>query len=209
MPRRLDGPVLACDLDETLVRVNTFPLFVRFTGRQLLAQRDYPALVRLALAVAARRLFGGSHVRFKAEVHALGRRLDGAAVDTWATGVFRAHVNADVLQRVAEWRGHTVLVTAAPRIYAERIGALADVTLVQASDFGDAGYDENVHARKARRLQDVLTDRLDCAITDDVRLDGPLLEMAGRPLVVDSNGTIQDLGAPGGGARPESPSALP
>jgi hypothetical protein len=191
-----DVPVLACDLDETLLRVNTFPAFVRFAFRQTLAQRDVVGLVRLACAVMRRKLLRGSHVAFKARVHGVGQRLAPVAVAAWANSMVESHLNADVHDLVVNWQGDTVLVTAAPGVYAELIGGVAGFTLVQASDHRAGTYVENVHARKADRLREVLVNPLQCAITDDPLLDGPLLAMASNPLVVDGAGTVQPYAGP-------------
>lgn len=196
MPSGPERAVLACDLDETLLRVNTFPLFVGFALRQLLVQRDTVGWMRLVVAVARRKLLGGSHVSFKAAVHGAGRRLGSASVCAWAHQVFRTHVNGEVLARVQAWPGDTVLVTAAPSVYADLIGTLAGFTLVQASDYLDGDYVENVHVRKAQRLKDALTGPLGCAITDDVRLDGPLLMLAAEPLLVDRSGAVHAFVSP-------------
>lgn len=195
----LSGPevaVLACDLDETLLRVNTFPAFVRFALRQSLAQRDLVASARLVRAIARRKLLRGSHVAFKATVHGVGERLPPEAVAAWAKDMVVSHVNADVHRRVTSWQGDTVLVTAAPSVYADLIGALAGFTLVQASERHAGQYVENVHARKAERLKEVLTGPLHCAITDDPRLDGPLLALATAPLLVDGGGVVRPYAGP-------------
>ncbi|RBY84513.1 haloacid dehalogenase-like hydrolase [Blastococcus sp. TF02A-30] len=189
-------PVLACDLDETLLRVNTFPAFVRFALRQSLVERDVVAWTTLVSAVIKRKLLRGSHVAFKATVHGVGRRLALTAVAEWADGMVQSHLNADVHRLVRSWRGDTVLVTAAPSIYADLIGAQVGFTLVQASDHRAGEYVENVHARKADCLKQVLTGPLQCAITDDPRLDGPLLALAVEPLIVDEAGAVNPYVGP-------------
>ena len=184
------APVLACDLDETLLRVNTFPLFVRWCAGELARRRDAVGIVRLAAAVVRRRVLRGSHRAFKQAVHRAGDRLDPASVHRWAQGVVQAELNDAVADKVRSWAGGTVLVTAAPGVYAEAIGALTGFDLVQASGHREGGYVENAREAKAARLAGVLTAPLQCAITDDPVIDAPLLAMASEPLLVGADGAL-------------------
>jgi phosphoserine phosphatase len=93
---------------------------------------------------------------------------------------------------VRGWKGPTVLVTAAPSVYADVIGSLAGFTSVQGSGYSDDGYVENVHEHKVRRLQPVLENGLDCGISDDVVLDGPLLALAATAFVVGPRGELSE-----------------
>ncbi|MGY5882437.1 haloacid dehalogenase-like hydrolase [Modestobacter lacusdianchii] len=191
--RPLEEPVLAVDLDGTLLRGNTFPGFVRLTYRRLVADRRVVPLARLGGAVVRRKLFRGPHVDFKAAVHRAGRLVDVADVEAWIDDLLAHRVHEEVADLVATWPGNTILVTAAPSVYADRIADRFGFTCVQASDYVGDTYVENVHENKAVRLQAVLSGDLDCAVTDDVVIDGPLLRMAARPLVVDPLGSLHPL----------------
>lgn len=192
-PRRLDEPVLAVDLDGTLLRGNTFPAFVRLTYRRLLAGRQAVPLARLAGAVLRRKLLRGPHVDFKAAVHRAGRRVAVADVEAWIDELVAHRTHHEVAELVASWPGSTILVTAAPSVYADRIADRFGFTAVHASDYVGDDYLENVHENKATRLRTALSGELDCAVTDDVVIDGPLLRMATRPLVVDADGAVHPL----------------
>lgn len=185
-----DDAVLACDLDGTLIGVNTFPVFVRFALLQLARQGELRALARLVLALASRKLLRTSHLGFKEEVHRAGLLLHEGAVEGWARALLASAVHADVEQLVTRWPGQTVLCTAAPSCYAEALGGVAGFDSVQSSGWRASLYVENVHEAKAQRFASELGRPLACAVTDDVELDGPLLALATRGLVVDGAGRI-------------------
>lgn len=189
----LEAPVLAVDLDGTLLGINTFPAFVRFTVRRLVAQREVLVLGRLVGALLRRKLLRGRHVHFKAAVHRAGGRLEPVAVASWAAGVVAEHTHQAVAEMVRSWRGDTVLVTAAPSVYADVIARSFPFTDVHASEFVGRDYVENIHAAKAERLRGVLAGALDAAVTDDVDIDGPLLDLATLRYVVDASGTVRSL----------------
>ncbi|WP_346621272.1 HAD family hydrolase [Blastococcus montanus] len=193
-PHRLERPVLAVDLDGTLLRSNTFPSFVRMALRRSVVRGRLVSAARLVSALVARKVFRGPHERLKATVHRVGERLHPADIDAWVSRVHAADLNPEVARLVAEWRGPTVLATSAPALYADLFGELSGFTTVQGSEFVDGrGYVENVHAAKAERLQAVLGSPLDCAITDDLVVDGPLLALAARRLVVEPSGVVREL----------------
>ncbi|MCZ2803679.1 hypothetical protein O2W18_01010 [Modestobacter sp. VKM Ac-2983] len=192
--RELCGAVLACDLDGTYCRVNTFPRFVSFALRRLAQQRDLSALVRLGWAIGRRKVFRGSHLRFKAAVHDAGQRIEPSALRSWAADLLQSAPHDAVVDLVDGWGGPTLLVTAAPAVYADVLGELAGFTEVQGSDYDASGrYVENVHENKAARLRASLSGPLDSAITDDTVVDGPLLALAVRPLVVGPDGRVADF----------------
>jgi phosphoserine phosphatase len=191
MPRpSADEAVLACDLDGTLVRVNTFPSFVRFALLQLARQRDVVGACRLGWALVSRKLLRTSHLRLKEEVHRAGLRLGERQVEHWARALLASEAHPDVQRLLAEWRGRLILCTAAPSCYAEVLGAVAGFGSVQGSGWVAATYVENVHEAKATRLAHELGAPLACAVTDDVHLDGPLLALAAQGLVVDAQGRL-------------------
>jgi hypothetical protein len=191
MPRPCaDGDVLACDLDGTLVRVNTFPRFVRFALLQLARQLDVVGAGRLAWAVVSRKLLRTPHLRFKEQVHRAGLRVGERQVEHWARALLAAEAHPEVQRLLAGWHGQRILCTAAPSCYAEVLGAVAGFGSVQGSGWVAATYVENVHEAKAARLADGLDRPLACAVTDDVHLDGPLLGLAKQALVVDREGRL-------------------
>lgn len=200
----VDEGVLACDLDGTLVRVNTFPRFVRFALVQLARQGDLLGVARLGWALVARKALRRPHLRFKEDVHRAGLRLEERSVDRWARDLLTAHVHPDVERLVAQWRGRTVLCTAAPSCYAEVLGNAAGFDLVQGSGWMSRQYVENVHEAKADRLRTAVRTPVSWAVTDDVHLDGPLLALSDRGLVVDRHGRLSAWPA----AQGPSPAAV-
>jgi phosphoserine phosphatase len=191
MPRPCaDEAVLACDLDGTLIRVNTFPRFVRFALLQLARQRDVPGACRLGWALVSRKVLRTSHLRFKEQVHLAGLRLGERQVEQWARELLAAEAHPDVQRLLADWPGRLILCTAAPSCYAEVLRAAAGFGSVQGSGWVAAAYVENVHEQKAARLTRELGAPVACAVTDDVHLDGPLLALAAEGLVVDVEGRL-------------------
>ena len=190
------GPVLACDLDGTLVSVNTFPRFVLFSLWRLPLERRVGAWLHLVLALARRKLLGAPHALLKEAVHDASTSLSHAAVRRWADRLLARTARPAVVQLVREWHGGTVLCTAAPQPYATHFGELLGFDVVQGSARHAGLFVENVAAEKAFRLQSTLTGPLDCAVTDDARIDGPLLMLARRRLVVGPAGHLADVGPP-------------
>lgn len=189
-PSADEGGVLACDLDGTLVGVNTFPRFVRFALLQLARQLDVLGVGRLAWAVISRKLLGTPHLRFKEQVHRAGLRLGERQVEDWARALLDSQAHPDVQRLLAEWPGPLVLCTAAPSCYAEVLGAAAGFGSVQGSGWVATTYVENVHEAKAARLASEVGSPISCAVTDDVHLDGPLLALAAQGFVVDAEGRL-------------------
>ncbi len=190
--RLLKGPVLACDLDGTLVSVNTFPRFVLFSLWRLLLERRWRAWFRLLHALLRRKLLGVPHAVLKEVVHDVSLLLAHDAVRCWAEGLLARHGRPAVVRLIREWEGGTVLCTAAPQPYAVHFGELLGIDLVQGSARHAGVFAENVAAAKAARLQGSLSSPLDCAVTDDSTIDGPLLALARRRLVVGPAGVLAD-----------------
>ena len=188
-----EGPVLACDLDGTLVSVNTFPRFVLFSLWRLLLGGRWRAWSRLVRALLRRKLLGVPHVVLKEVVHDVSLLLPHGAVRRWAEGLLARRGRPAVVRLVREWEGGTVLCTAAPQPYAVHFGELLGIDLVQGSARHAGVFAENVSAEKAARLQGSLSGPLDCAVTDDSTIDGPLLALARRRLVVGPTGVLADL----------------
>ncbi|MCZ2822746.1 HAD family hydrolase [Modestobacter sp. VKM Ac-2977] len=186
--------VLACDLDGTLMRVNTFPVFLRFCLGELLARRDLRGLVQLAGALARRKLLGGRHVDLKAATDAVAVRLGDEAVARWVASIAREQVNPAVADLVARWEGPRILTTAAPGAYAHGLGALFGFDAVHASGWRGGTYVENVYEAKVARLRDEGFEQVGCAVTDDPVADGPLLRVARSGLLVDAHGSVRAVG---------------
>jgi hypothetical protein len=176
--------VLAVDLDGTIVAVNTFPYFVRVLLRGLVRRGRLVAAARVAAALASRKLLGGSHSRLKAEVCRATPLLGERAIAAWVQAFLTRHVNGDVRSLVAQWPDTRVLCTAAPEAYAAAFGRALDFHVTQGSYLGPAGFVDNSGPRKAQRLREAQLAPVELAVTDDDDLDGPLLALARRRLLV-------------------------
>lgn len=184
--------VLACDLDGTVVSVNTFPHFVRFLLAQLVAQRRFGAATRLAGSLVLRKLARLDHLTFKRVVDDIGQQADEERVREWAGTVIERWVQPEVKRLIDTWDGERYLVTAAPETYARFLAERLEFPHVHGSRWEDGTYVENVGVAKLRRLAAVGLDRVDTAVTDDPVLDGPLLSIADRAVtVVDGKLSVQ------------------
>lgn len=191
-PRGRD-PVLAADLDGTVVGVNTFPLFVVFAIGRLLRQGEVAASLRLTAELARRKVLGTSHLRLKEAVHDAAVLVRDEPVLAWAERLLAREGNPEVVALVRGWEGTTVLCTAAPQPYAEAFGVLLGMDSVQGSTRTGGTFVENVSTQKAARVAEGHPGGVDCAITDDEVIDAPLLRLAARRLLVDAAGGITEL----------------
>jgi hypothetical protein len=110
--------VLVCDLDESLVLITTFPVFVPFALIQLGIRLRWLKAASLALAAVGRRLGRLSHPRFKEEAIKAAEGIPPAEIARWAAGIVRNHLNAQVAQVVRSWGGPRLISAAAPELYA-------------------------------------------------------------------------------------------
>jgi phosphoserine phosphatase len=171
-------------MDETIVRQNSFPHFVRFVARQMLRERNYRGLIVLTLTAGMRRLGLASHCALKETVHRLASDLDDTAVAAWCEWFVSASARDDVCEYVEAWPGTRWLATAAPEVYAVHIGRLLGFDVVQGSGWVAGRYVDNQGETKARRLRASGLHEVDVAISDDPAVDGPLLAMARMPVTV-------------------------
>ena len=170
--------VLVCDLDQSLVRVNTFPSFAPFALRQLLLRFRWIRAVVLASAAVGRRLGVVSHTAFKAEVSHAAEALPEATIRAWAVDIVRDHLNPDVAEVVGSWDGFRLLSTAAPEIYARHIGLLLGFDQVHGSLQTWDGFHDNAGQGKVTRLMGTTALPVDLVITDDEAGDAPLIAAA-------------------------------
>jgi hypothetical protein len=176
--------VLVVDLDGTLVTVNTFPHFIRFLLRQLVRERRIGAASRVARALVGRKASLRSHRHLKAVVCRTAVSLEEAAIGGWADTLLERFLNVEVDRLVRSWPAVKVLSTAAPEPYALVIGRALGFHAVQGSYEGPGGFVDNSGPQKALRLRHAALLPLDTAVTDDVVLDRPLLELVQRRLLV-------------------------
>ncbi|WP_298459328.1 haloacid dehalogenase-like hydrolase [uncultured Cellulomonas sp.] len=192
MPDARTG-VLATDLDGTVVDVNTFPHFVRFLTRRLVAARRPVALARLVAAGGLRRLHVVSHHGLKRVVCELGATLPPAEVAEWARLVLAEHGHPEVVETVRGWTGRALLTTAAPQVYAVHLAALLGITEVHASHVRGGALLNNEGPEKVRQLALAGLDRVEVFLTDDMVIDRPMAQVADRVLEVGPGGRIRTV----------------
>jgi hypothetical protein len=177
---------MAADLDLTLVRINTFPFFVRFLFRQLLLEGRWVMAARLCAELALRKGLGTSHVRLKRTVSALGGRVDPMAIRQWASDLVSQYANEEALGLAHAFEGTRALVTSAPEVYASHIASLCEFHIVQGSRFVNEDFIENSGTAKVVSLAGIASLPVAIAVTDDDSLDGPLLENAATGYLIVS-----------------------
>ncbi|GAA2721749.1 HAD family hydrolase [Cellulomonas aerilata] len=202
MPEQRGG-VLATDLDGTVVDVNTFPYFVRFLTRRLVAERRPAALGALVAAGVLRKLHVLPHHAFKRLVCDLGAGVPADQVADWARTMLAEHGHPEVVAMVREWEGRTILTTAAPQVYADHLAAALDIPEVHASYVRQRTLVNNEGPQKTVRLRAAGLDRVDVFLTDDTVIDLPMAELADVVYEVRHGGRIREFEVrPGSGAGP-------
>jgi phosphoserine phosphatase len=190
-----DERLLVCDLDGTLITINSFPAYVRFAGWDLVKRGRLRAAVRLATALATRKVLRRPHARLKQAVCEISSEVDAAATARWATTTLATHGNREVLELVGAWDGRVLLTTSAPESYAEHFRAAAGMADVHGSRSVDGRFVENVAETKVRRLREEGIVQVEAAISDDEVIDGPLLRAARHAYVVTPTGIVSSSGA--------------
>jgi hypothetical protein len=184
MPRLDGADVLVVDLDGTLLRVNSFPVFVRFLLYRLVCEGRLVTLTRVVAALGRRKIMRGEHARLKAVVCDACSHLDAHNIARWADGIVRRHARPEIVVQARTWPGPVVLCTSAPEGYARAIGEACGCDFVQGSRVLDGRLVQNVGTEKARRLSELVTGSVELVISDDRDLDGPLLALGRRKLLV-------------------------
>lgn len=179
MPR-----VLAVDLDGTLVGANTFPHFVRFLFGHLVRHGQWSDAARVAGALLARKSLRLPHRHLKRTVCEVALKVDPVTLRNWADSFLERHLNLEVAELVRAWEATKVLATSAPEPYASVIGDSVGFDAVHGSRVVAGRLLENVGQAKAARLREAMPGPIDTVITDDERLDGPMLALAQRRIVV-------------------------
>jgi phosphoserine phosphatase len=167
---RAGDPVLVFDLDGTVLRVNSFPVWVMLLAcggpRHLTLARRAAMSLRVQRLVLTRKLGGVPHGAFMHAMQALWRE---AAAGDGGTMTARLHALllqklrpnlAPVLKLVAEDGADGLLATAAAGDYAESLGPLLGLQHVIATPF-DRRPDEPINngARKRDRVLAFLDER--------------------------------------------------
>jgi haloacid dehalogenase-like hydrolase len=196
-----DDGVLVVDLDGTVVRRNTFPLYVRLQMVEGLRRHDVGLVVRLAALVAMRELRLIGHRTFKTKIVGLSERLGGDPCRDWARDLLARYANPEVLALVRGWAGPKVLASAAPEGCVRAFAELLAVEDCIGSVVWGGRLINNEGETKLDRLAASGYREIEAAISDDPRADAPLLRAARQRYVVAPAGTVSRL-APGPALRP-------
>lgn len=183
MPRDDDSRILACDLDGTLIDINSFPSFVRFAEAQFRHESRWPEWLMVISALIKRKVMRRDHTTLKAVICRVGVHLDEAALDAWVGKLLTDHLNPEVDRFVRDWDGKTLLTTAAPEVYAVKIAEQLGFDYVHGSRLAGEHIDNNESDRKCERLRE-LGGIVEVAVSDDPEIDGPLLALANNAFVV-------------------------
>ena len=181
------GRLVAVDVDETLIVVNSFPLLVRMLPVALLRSGHPVKVFSLGGALVRRKVLRGSHASLKSVVCRLTADVPEGQLRRWASRVLAQHGDPIVVQMVTNWDGPRLLTSAAPQIAVEHFAALIGFSSAHGSRSGADGFVENVGSEKTRRMNEEAVTRPALAISDDPVLDRPLLSLADRALVVSGD----------------------
>lgn len=142
---------IVCDLDGTLIDVNTFPLWVKFLLKKSFYSHKPCLLVGILTLLFKRKIFRLSHEDFKSML----QRLEyDESWDCEFAHIISAWINPLILQDIIKHKkagDRVVLATAAPINYAEPFARLVlndDFPLLASGWFGDR-YVNNSGEQKA------------------------------------------------------------
>lgn len=192
MPEATGHGVLAADLDGTVIRVNSFPAFVRFLARELLVRGRIGALLRLVTAGIRRRLGRTDHGHLKRVVCEVGASVPRVALQRWAARLLAQHGNREVIELIRAWPGPRLLTTAAPEVYAVTIADLLEVAETHGSRMVEGVLVDNTGDAKRVRFEESGLASISLFLTDDLVLDAPMAGIADRVLEVSSDGRMTD-----------------
>lgn len=184
-PAQGNGTAVVVDLDGTLLRVNSWPLFARALMRSLLRRGHLASAARLAWKALLRKAGRIDHRRLKyAFGHIAAKHFAEADLELLLRELC-GYVAADVMELLAEYarRGaEPLLATAAAAEYSRPLGRRLGFTLIAASsDARCASVEEYVECKGAAKVAavDSLLEKEHlrvAAIITDHHHDLPLLQ---------------------------------
>ena len=153
--------ILVIDLDETLLSINSFPIFAKYFLLGKFDNLNFPQrnLLRLKAAkiFAERKVLGRSHAQTKADLHRLWLQTSGInALENIIAKLeqkIRPNMRA-VLELIAQGKIDAILATAATALYDEPFAKRAGFTHVLSTNLNGS---ENRSEEKSRRTQEFLT----------------------------------------------------
>lgn len=176
------------DLDGTLVRCNSFHLWIKFLAG-LLVKRPL-AMIALGTALAARALRIINHAEMKRRVLLLSTHATVEDVKRFCAYLERS-IHTEVMSRLASDKQDngiiTCLNTAAPQLYAEPFGKCLGFHLIIATPMPRPGWQENLGERKLRALEEqqgnIFYNEIGAVFTDELA-DLPLMMRAQKVYLV-------------------------
>jgi len=113
-----NSPIIVVDLDGTLVRVNTFHRWMRFSLLLALKKGRFLTAAKMAFTVALRLFKRISHARMKYLFLTFSEPLaEPRDIERFVRSL-DAYIHPAIRQTVAQTRAFTLLATAAPALYA-------------------------------------------------------------------------------------------
>jgi phosphoserine phosphatase len=155
-----DKPVLIIDLDETLLEVNSFRLWVdyflfgKFSGISF--SKHYMVAVNAAKIMAERKILGKSHYQTKNALQKLWKQTgdNSALLELVARLEKRIRPNMlGLVERIEQKKVDAVMATSAAGVYAVEFGTNIGFSHVLATEIDG---EENRSEEKARRVQEFL-----------------------------------------------------
>lgn len=153
-------PILIIDLDETLISVNSFPLWARYF---LLGKfKDTPLMRRASLRLEAARIFAArkllrkNHAQTKSKLHQLWMKVDDTSAQEKFISALERYIRPnmrELLELIAKKEIDAILATAAASAYAEPFARKIGFTYVLATRISD---NENRNEEKSRQALELI-----------------------------------------------------
>jgi phosphoserine phosphatase len=175
---------IICDFDGTLIKKNSFPMWVFYILKCSLRRGGVPTFLRFSSALFLRRLGMMSVSQFKAFL--MGRRYpreyDSCFVDS-----LKIHINPFVVERLNELDGYLVLSSAAPIFYLEHVADNFGVKFdkVVGTHVYVGILVENYSENKVLALQEVIDVADDVILFTDHYIDLPLMRVSDEVFLVN------------------------
>ena len=195
-------PAIVIDLDETLVTVNTFHHFIKFTAKKVAKRLHFIALLRIGIAATLRLLRYFPHSAMKHTVMNIdAHTLSEAQLHDFAATI-ATYTNPKVAQIIddAHRRGvKVILASAAPALYATHIAEISGCNHCIATEMPQRmKLTECRGERKKSRVEEYLdTEKLtlEAVITDhsdDIPLIKACLNRGGKVTLVSPDKKTTD-----------------
>lgn len=187
----MNRKLIVCDFDKTIIKVNSFPLWIKFCLLNSIKYRNYSCLIKLMYLTGVRKIGLLCHEDYKMKVCML------SPTNKWANEFvcsLRKHLNKKLLDRLHPHLENTdiLISTAAPDVYANLIPLLFDKLSVQnikvhCSYINNGVLYNNYGMKKLDRLKAEFPEsRVVIFATDDVT-DMPLSKISDITYLVNND----------------------